>query len=50
MADHETLLKLLQIEVLKCNLINKYESAVLQVSNNQLARKIKTFDLYHVNA
>jgi len=50
MADHENLLKLLQIEVLKCSLINKCESAVLQVSNEQLARKIKKFDLYHVNA
>ena len=33
MADHEDLLKLLQVEVLKRNPINKYESAMLQGSN-----------------
>ena len=50
MADQEDLLKLLQVEVLKRNPINKYESAMPQGSNEQLARKIEKFDLYHVNA
>ena len=50
MADQEDPLKLLQVKVLKRNPINQYESAMPQGSNEQLARKIEKFDLYHVNA
>ena len=50
MADHEDLLKLLQVEVLKRNPINKYKNAMSRGSNEQLASKIKKLDLCHVNA